>query len=86
MMYQKTVTSCVLGMMSIFLPFVGIILGWFGFLFANKALDELSTDAPGYRYALGGKICSIVGLCLQSCILIFILAAYFFFMNLNLFM
>ncbi|MEC3882320.1 DUF4190 domain-containing protein [Halobacillus sp. HZG1] len=86
MMYQKAVTSCVLGMMSIFLPFIGILFGWIGLLFANKALVELTTDAPGYRFALGGKICSVVGLCLQVCILIFILAAYFFFMNLNLFM
>ncbi|RDY69839.1 DUF4190 domain-containing protein [Halobacillus trueperi] len=85
-MYQKAVTSCVFGIMSIFLPLIGIILGWVGILFANKALGKLSTEEPGYRFALGGKICSILGICLQSCILIFVLAAYFFFMNLNLFM
>ncbi|WP_394219387.1 DUF4190 domain-containing protein [Halobacillus trueperi] len=86
MMYQKAVTSCVLGIMSIFLPFIGIILGWIGFLFANKALNEFSTDASGFRFALAGKVCSILGLCLQGCIVIFILASYFFFMNLHLFM
>ncbi|ARI78439.1 DUF4190 domain-containing protein [Halobacillus mangrovi] len=80
-MNQKAITSLTLGIMSLFIPIVGLILGILGLVYANGALKSISyTSEDGKKAAVAGKICSIVGICVQvGVILLAALGSIFFF-------
>ncbi|WP_226584818.1 DUF4190 domain-containing protein [Halobacillus litoralis] len=65
-MNQKAVTSLVLGIMSIFIPIAGLILGIFGLTYSNDVLKDKTNDSKDLNVALGGRVCSIVGISLQT--------------------
>lgn len=78
-MYQKAVTSLVLGIMSIFIPFIGLFTGVLGLIYANQATRQMTGDESGQNFALGGKVCSIIGICLQTGIILFFIFVFLLF-------
>ncbi|KHE68859.1 DUF4190 domain-containing protein [Halobacillus sp. BBL2006] len=80
-MNQKAITSLTLGIMSLFIPVVGLVLGIIGLVFANGALKSIyDTSEEGKKAAVAGKVCSIVGICIQiGVIVLFLLGSVFFF-------
>jgi hypothetical protein len=60
---KKSINSLTFGIVSILIPFIGIILGIIGFILANKSLKEIeASNENGFGLAIGGRICSIVGI------------------------
>lgn len=79
-MYQKAVTSLVLGIMSIFLPLAGLITGIIGIVMANAFLrSEEEEKENGRHFATAGKICSIIGICIQVSVLLMLAAGFYLF-------
>lgn len=68
---SHAVTALTLGILSIFIPFVGLILGILGIVFYRKSIQ---TNEQGKGLAIAGFICSIVGLSFQILIALSILA------------
>ncbi|RWZ58104.1 DUF4190 domain-containing protein [Halobacillus fulvus] len=86
-MNSKAMTSFIVGIMSIFIPLLGLILGIFGIVYANQAMKQIElTGQDGRTYALAGKICSSIGLALQIILLLFVLASLLFFSSFTYFM
>lgn len=75
---NRAVTSLTLGIMSIFIPVAGLIIGIFGLTQANRALKEIE-ESEGKSFAVGGKVCSIIGMTLQSLLLLFIVIGFVLF-------
>ncbi|ELK46422.1 MULTISPECIES: hypothetical protein [unclassified Halobacillus] len=80
-MNEKAMTSLVLGILSIFLPFLGLITGIMGIIYANTVLST-GEEAEGRNLAISGKVCSIIGLCLQILVIITVILGYLFFTRL----
>ncbi|MYL38194.1 DUF4190 domain-containing protein [Halobacillus litoralis] len=79
-MYQKAVSALVLGIMSIFLPLAGLITGIIGIVMANAFLSsEEDEKENGRHFAIAGKICSIIGICIQVSVLLMLAAAFYLF-------
>lgn len=79
-MNNKAITSLTLGIMSLFIPLAGFILGILGIIFANKGLKEIAESGEeGKNVAIAGKVCSIIGLCLQIGLIIFMVLGFAFF-------
>ncbi|MGV2620592.1 UNVERIFIED_CONTAM: DUF4190 domain-containing protein [Halobacillus marinus] len=82
-MNEKAMTSLVLGILSIFLPFLGLITGIMGIIYANTVLSTgEGEEAEGRNLAISGKVCSIIGLCLQILVIITVILGYLFFTRL----
>ncbi|MFC7061933.1 DUF4190 domain-containing protein [Halobacillus seohaensis] len=64
--------SIILGVLSILFPLMGLILGILGLSYANKTLKITDTSENYRGMAMGGKICSIVGICLQVLLILLI--------------
>lgn len=59
----KAIASMVLGILSILIPYVGIILGILGIIFAKKSFVEINVGKQnGKGMAITGLTTSIVGL------------------------
>lgn len=65
------VTALTLGILSIFIPFIGLILGVLGIIFYRKSIREKESSAG---LAIAGLICSIVGITFQLFIVLGLLA------------
>jgi hypothetical protein len=72
---SKSITSFTLGILSIIVPYVGIILGIIGFVFSNQAIK--TGQANGL--AISGRVLSIVGICIQALLLLLIILAFGFY-------
>lgn len=63
----KSKTSLILAILSILLPFFGLILGIIGVVLSRKAIKEIAiTTESGKRLASFGLFCSVVGIILQT--------------------
>ncbi|MGE7925402.1 DUF4190 domain-containing protein [Viridibacillus arvi] len=63
---SKSIASLTLGILSIFIPFVGLILGIIGIVLSSKSMIEIDyLNEKGKGLAISGKVCSIVGICIQ---------------------
>jgi hypothetical protein len=63
---SNSVGTLVLGVLSIIIPIFGLILGFVGIYFYNKARKEmLITNEGGGGIALTGLICNVVGIIIQ---------------------
>ncbi|MFB5089819.1 DUF4190 domain-containing protein, partial [Psychrobacillus sp. PGGUH221] len=63
---SNSVISLTLGILSILIPFVGLILGGIGVVVSRKAAKELViTNQGGSGLATSGLICSVVGITIQ---------------------
>ncbi|MEK4091903.1 DUF4190 domain-containing protein [Viridibacillus sp. FSL H8-0110] len=82
---SKSIASLALGILSIFIPFVGLIFGIIGIILSSKSMKEIDqTSEKGKGLAISGKICSIVGICVQILLVLLIvlsIASFSFFTN-----
>ncbi len=63
---SKAVVALTLGILSIFIPVVGILLGIIGITFSVIAKKEIEkTNEDGRNFATSGMICSVVGVIIQ---------------------
>lgn len=68
----KAIASMILGILSIVTPYIGLILGIIGIIFARKSFREINEHHQnGKGMAIAGLTTSIVGLCLYALILVF---------------
>jgi uncharacterized membrane protein YeaQ/YmgE (transglycosylase-associated protein family) len=68
---NSSVISLTVGILSIFIPFIGLILGIIGIVFARVAVKQIRiTNENGSGLATAGFICSIVGVILQLLMLV----------------
>lgn len=75
----KAIAALILGILSIVIPYVGIILGIIGIVMATKALRE--PGEPGRGLAVAGRVCSIVGVCLHGFVLLFAILGFALFLK-----
>lgn len=67
-------TSLTLGILSILVPFFGLVLGIVGAVVSKKAKSEIAfSGETGRSLAIAGSICSVIGICLQ----VFVMIGYF---------
>lgn len=67
-------TSLTLGILSILVPFLGVIFGVTGAVLSKKAKIEVAfSGEAGRSLAVAGSICSVIGICLQ----VFVMIGYF---------
>lgn len=72
---SKSIVSLVLGILSIFLPlhFIGLLLGIIGIILSSKSMKEIDlTNEKGKGLAFSGKVCSIIGICVQILLILLI--------------
>lgn len=63
---NNAVVSLTLGILSILIPFIGLVLGIIGVIVSRKATKVmLNTDESGRGLATSGLICSVVGIIIQ---------------------
>ncbi|PJN89784.1 DUF4190 domain-containing protein [Bacillus sp. mrc49] len=76
---NKAIVTLIMGVLSLLIPFIGIILGVLGLIFASKSKAEMKlTGESGNGLVTAGKVCSIVGIILNVvAILIFFVFFYF---------
>lgn len=68
---NNATVSLTFGILSLLIPFIGLILGIIGIVFSRKADKEIArTSETGKGMALAGLICSIVGLVTQLFIIL----------------
>lgn len=78
----KAITALILGILSILLSGFGLILGIIGIFLANRSIKELElTGEKGRNLAIGGRVCSIVGIILS----IFTIIVLLFFFSIFIF-
>ncbi|WP_404451545.1 DUF4190 domain-containing protein [Virgibacillus necropolis] len=77
---NNAITSLVLGILSIVIPIIGLILGIFGIIYANNSLNGTGNiNEENKKYAVAGKVCSIVGICIQSVSIILVVSGFMLF-------
>ncbi|MDM5212361.1 DUF4190 domain-containing protein [Peribacillus sp. NJ4] len=76
---SKAIVSLIMGVLSLLIPFIGIVLGILGLIFAAKSKQEMKlTGETGNGLVTAGKVCSIIGIFLNVIvILIFLVFSYF---------
>ncbi|ALC85216.1 hypothetical protein AM499_04830 [Bacillus sp. FJAT-22090] len=74
---SKSVISLTLGILSILIPYIGLILGVIGVVVSRRATKEIvKTDEGGSGLATSGLICSVVGFIIQLFLVVSIIAFY----------
>jgi hypothetical protein len=62
----KSAISLTLGVLSLFIPFIGAILGIIGIILYKKSSNEIiRTQQQGKGLAISGLVCSIIGISIQ---------------------
>ncbi|KMY50217.1 DUF4190 domain-containing protein [Peribacillus loiseleuriae] len=63
---SHSIISLINGILSILIPFIGLILGVIGVVFSRKAVKQIEkTNESGRGLAIAGLICAVVGITLQ---------------------
>jgi len=63
---NNSVISLTVGILSLFIPFLGLILGVIGIVYSRIAFKQINkTNGKGTGLATAGLICSIVGVIIQ---------------------
>ena len=63
---SKSIYSLALGIISFFLPLIGLIFGIMGIILSYKSVKEINnSEEKGIGLAVSGRIISIIGLCCQ---------------------
>lgn len=79
---SSSIVTLTLGILSILIPFLGLILGIIGIVIYRKARKEMAlTGEGGKGLAISGLICSIVGILSQ----LFMVSAWFLFSSITTF-
>ncbi|MFE4430167.1 DUF4190 domain-containing protein [Peribacillus butanolivorans] len=67
---NKSIVSLTLGVLSIIIPYIGLILGILGLVISSKSIVEIEeSNEKGRGLAISGRVCSIVGICFQLLII-----------------
>ncbi|ASS96881.1 DUF4190 domain-containing protein [Peribacillus simplex] len=76
---SKAIVSLIMGVLSLFIPFIGIILGILGLIFASKSKQEIKlTGESGKGLVTAGKVCSIIGIILNVLMILIFLVFFYF--------
>ncbi|WP_435790305.1 helix-turn-helix domain-containing protein [Clostridium sp.] len=68
---NKSISSLVLGIISFFLPFIGLIFGIMGIVMSYKSVKEINnSEEKGIGLAVSGRIISIIGLGCQILVIV----------------
>ncbi|MNN68687.1 hypothetical protein D3C81_1844150 [compost metagenome] len=76
----KAIAALVLGILALFIPYVGFVIGIVAIVFASLSFKELKrTGEQGKGLAIAGLVCGIIGTVIYGIIIIiFILAIVIF--------
>ena len=62
------------GILSIIVPYIGLIHGIIGIVISSKSIVEIdNSNEKGRGLAISGKVCSIVGICLQVLLILLLI-------------
>ncbi|WP_435922145.1 DUF4190 domain-containing protein [Paenibacillus sp. DYY-L-2] len=76
----KSIASLVLGILSLFIPYIGFIMGIIAIVFASLSFKELKkTGEQGKGLSIAGLVCGIIGTVLYGLIILFVILAVFIF-------
>jgi len=76
----KSVVALVLGIVSIVLPYLGLLIGILAIIFASLSFKEIKrTGEQGKGMAVAGLVCGIVGTAIYAIIILFVIIAVFAF-------
>ncbi|MDQ0185640.1 DUF4190 domain-containing protein [Cytobacillus kochii] len=68
---SKVHLSLILGILSIITPYIGLVIGIFGSIYASKLLCNININGPKERKLISaGKVCSVIGIFLHTILLI----------------
>ncbi|MGH4140946.1 DUF4190 domain-containing protein [Clostridium sp.] len=63
---NKSKSTLLLGILSILLPFIGLVFGIMGIVMSYKSVKEINiSEEKGIGLAVSGRIISIIGMCCQ---------------------
>ncbi|MCM3324730.1 MULTISPECIES: DUF4190 domain-containing protein [Cytobacillus] len=66
---SKVHLSLILGILSIITPYIGLVIGIFGSIYASKLLCNIN-GPEGRKLISAGKVCSVIGIFLHTILLI----------------
>ncbi|WP_307284523.1 DUF4190 domain-containing protein [Bacillus sp. SORGH_AS_0510] len=73
---NKSIAALTLGILSILLPYIGLILGIIGLVLSSKSIKEINhSNENGRGLAISGKVCSIVGISLHGLLILLMILA-----------
>ncbi|WP_397538537.1 DUF4190 domain-containing protein [Rummeliibacillus pycnus] len=74
---SKSIASLIMGILSIFIPLAGLILGIVGIILSNISLKEMKVSSEnGKGLAVSGMVCGIVGVCIHIILIGFIILGF----------
>ncbi|MGR6342472.1 DUF4190 domain-containing protein [Priestia megaterium] len=74
---SKSIISIIFGVLSMIVPYIGLIFGIVGIVFCTKSIREVKkTREQGKGIAVTGGVLSTVGLCIQASVLFLALLGY----------
>jgi len=74
---SKSIISIIFGVLSMIVPYIGLIFGIVGIIFCTKSIREVKkTREQGKGIAVTGGVLSTVGLCIQASVLFLALLGY----------
>ncbi|KYG96502.1 DUF4190 domain-containing protein [Paenibacillus sp. SEL1] len=74
---SKAVASMVLGILSVVIPYLGLIIGIVGIILSSLSLKEINRHGEqGRGMAIAGLVCSIIGTLIYTLIIIFIVIVF----------
>ena len=74
---SKSIISIIFGILSMIVPYIGLIFGVVGIVFCTRSIKEVKkTREGGNGIAVTGGILSTVGLCIQASVLFLALLGY----------
>lgn len=79
---SKSIAALVLGILSVMIPYLGFLIGIVAIVFASISLKEIKLRMEqGRGLAIAGLVCGIIGTAIYAIIILFILAAAFFYVS-----
>lgn len=76
-MNNKSIISLTLGILSIIVPFIGLVLGIFGVVLSRMATKEIAKrNENGRGLAISGLICNVIGIIIQTFAVLSIILFY----------
>ena len=71
---NKSIATLTFGILSIIVPYIGLIHGIIGIVISSKSIVEIdNSNEKGRGLAISGKVCSIVGICLQVLLILLLI-------------
>lgn len=72
----KAIAALVIGIIGLFIPYIGFILGIIAIVFASMAFKEMKkTHEQGRGLAIGGLVCGIIATAIYAIIILIVIIA-----------